>query len=180
MDGLAQAGEVALGRRQITDEDKKLADQLVADLTEWQKVVGTAEITATSMANGAKELLDEVATGKVTGEEEAFSHTDLVDFNANVEGALKAYELLKPVVAEKDAELAKTLDQEFAALEHPARQVQPGRYLDLLRQGRPTPSAGLLGRRQRPGRAALQARRRDRRQLSPRQLLKENAVFATT
>ncbi|GAA3041422.1 iron uptake system protein EfeO [Kitasatospora albolonga] len=100
----------------ITDEDKKLADQLVADLTEWQKVVGTAEITATSMANGAKELLDEVATGKVTGEEEAFSHTDLVDFNANVEGALKAYELLKPVVAEKDAELAKTLDQEFAAL----------------------------------------------------------------
>ncbi|MFI5529518.1 iron uptake system protein EfeO [Kitasatospora sp. NPDC051853] len=100
----------------ITDEDKKLADQLVADLTEWQKVVGTAEVTATSMANGAKELLDEVATGKVTGEEERYSHTDLVDFNANVEGALKAYQLLKPVVAEKDAELAKTLDQEFAAL----------------------------------------------------------------
>ena len=53
------------------------------------------------MANGAKELLDEVATGKVTGEEERFSHTDLVDFKANVEGAQKAYDLLKPVVAER-------------------------------------------------------------------------------
>ena len=64
-----------------------------------------AAITATSMANGAKELLDEVATGKVTGEEDRYSHTDLSDFKANVEGAQKAYELLKPVVAEKDAAL---------------------------------------------------------------------------
>ena len=39
------------------------------------------------MANGAKELLDEVATGKITGEEDAYSHTDLSDFKANVEGA---------------------------------------------------------------------------------------------
>ncbi|GAA1153748.1 iron uptake system component EfeO [Kitasatospora gansuensis] len=101
----------------ITDADKKLADQLVTDLKEWQKVVGTAEITATSMANGAKELLDEVATGKVTGEEDRYSHTDLSDFAGNVEGALKAYELIKPVAAEKDPELAKTLDQEFAALQ---------------------------------------------------------------
>ncbi|WP_371501165.1 iron uptake system protein EfeO [Kitasatospora sp. NBC_00374] len=101
----------------ITDADKKLADQLVADLKDWQKKIPTAEITATSMANGAKELLDEVATGKVTGEEDRYSHTDLSDFAANVEGAKKAYDLLKPVAAEKDAELAKTLDTEFAAIQ---------------------------------------------------------------
>ncbi|MET9615606.1 iron uptake system protein EfeO [Kitasatospora indigofera] len=101
----------------ITDADKKLADQLVTDLKDWQTKVPTAEITATSMANGAKELLDEVATGKVTGEEDRYSHTDLSDFAANVEGAKYAYELLKPVAAEKDAELAKTLDGEFAALQ---------------------------------------------------------------
>ncbi len=69
------------------------------------------------MANGAKELLDEVATGKVTGEEDRYSHTDLADFAANVEGAKKAYELLKPVAAEKDADLARTLDSEFAAIQ---------------------------------------------------------------
>ena len=54
------------------------------------------------MANGAKELLDEVATGKVTGEEERYSHTDLVDFKANVEGAETSYELLKPVASRNE------------------------------------------------------------------------------
>lgn len=68
------------------------------------------------MANGAKELLDEVATGKVTGEEERYSHTDLVDFKANVEGAQKSYELLKPVAKENDAALVTELDKQFAAL----------------------------------------------------------------
>ncbi|MEW2516747.1 iron uptake system protein EfeO [Actinacidiphila alni] len=110
----------------LTPEDSTLADQLVADLKDWQKRVGTADITATSMANGAKELLDEVATGKVTGEEDRYSHTDLSDFNANVDGARKAYELLKPVASEKDPELSKTLDTEFADIQT---------LLDKYRQG---------------------------------------------
>ncbi|MFE9094302.1 iron uptake system protein EfeO [Streptomyces sp. NPDC007264] len=97
-------------------EEKSLADRLVTDLKDWQERVGKAEITPTSMANGAKELLDEVATGKVTGEEERYSHTDLVDFKANVEGAQKAYELLRPVAQKNDAALVKELDRQFAAL----------------------------------------------------------------
>ncbi|MEU1825383.1 MULTISPECIES: iron uptake system protein EfeO [Streptomyces] len=100
----------------ITDEDKTLADQLMKDLEDWRKRVGTAEITPTSMANGAKELLDEVYRNKITGEEERYSHTDLVDFEANVDGAEKAYELLKPVAAKNDADLVKTLDAQFAAV----------------------------------------------------------------
>ncbi|WP_030269416.1 iron uptake system protein EfeO [Streptomyces sp. NRRL B-24484] len=100
----------------ITDDDKKLADQLVTDLKDWQSRVAKAEITPTSMANGAKELLDEVSKNKITGEEDRYSHTDLSDFAANVDGAEKAYELLKPVASEKDAALAKTLDAEFAAI----------------------------------------------------------------
>ncbi|MER7562898.1 iron uptake system protein EfeO [Streptomyces sp. NPDC097941] len=102
--------------KKITAEDKTLADQLITDLTDWQNRVGKADITPTSMANGAKELLDEVATGKVTGEEERYSHTDLVDFKANVEGAEKSYELLKPVAKENDAALVTELDKQFAAL----------------------------------------------------------------
>ncbi|NEC86677.1 iron uptake system protein EfeO [Streptomyces sp. SID12501] len=102
--------------KKITAEDKTLADELITDLTDWQKRVGKAEITPTSMANGAKELLDEVATGKVTGEEERYSHTDLVDFKANVEGAEQSYELLKPVAKENDAALVTELDKQFAAL----------------------------------------------------------------
>ncbi|HEY8982417.1 MAG TPA: iron uptake system protein EfeO [Streptomyces sp.] len=102
--------------KKIGAEEKTLAAKLVTDLTDWQKRVGTAEITPTSMANGAKELLDEVATGKVTGEEDRYSHTDLVDFKANVEGAQQAYTLLRPIVQKNNAPLVAELDKQFAAL----------------------------------------------------------------
>ncbi|MGW8763968.1 iron uptake system protein EfeO [Streptomyces sp. NPDC055815] len=102
--------------KKIGDREKQLADLLDKDLADWVKRVGKAEITPTSMANGAKELLDEVASGKVTGEEERYSHTDLVDFKANVEGAQKSFELLKPVAAKNDPKLVAELDKQFAAL----------------------------------------------------------------
>ncbi|MFH8836117.1 iron uptake system protein EfeO [Streptomyces sp. NPDC017868] len=102
--------------KKIGDREKQLADLLDKDLADWQKRVGKAEITPTSMANGAKELLDEVAKGKVTGEEERYSHTDLVDFKANVEGAQKSFELLKPVAVKNDPKLVADLDKQFAAL----------------------------------------------------------------
>jgi iron uptake system component EfeO len=102
--------------KKIGDREKQLADQLVTDLKDWQKRVGKAQITPTSMANGAKELLDEVASGKVTGEEDRYSHTDLSDFKGNVEGAQQSYELLKSVAAENDAALTAELDKQFAAL----------------------------------------------------------------
>ena len=69
------------------------------------------------MANGAKELLDEVATGKITGEEDRYSHTDLWDFKANVEGSQGAVAALRPVIDEKDPSLGPVLDQRFAAVE---------------------------------------------------------------
>ncbi|WP_052865692.1 iron uptake system protein EfeO [Streptomyces niger] len=112
--------------KKISADDKKLADRLITDLKDWQQRVGKAEITPTSMANGAKELLDEVYTGKVTGEEERYSHTDLVDFEANVEGAKKAYDLLKPVAKKNDPALVKELDKQFEAI---------GKQLDEYREG---------------------------------------------
>ncbi|NIY65006.1 iron uptake system protein EfeO [Streptomyces malaysiensis] len=112
--------------KKITAADHDLADQLIKDLKDWQKRVGTADITPTGMANGAKELLDEVQTGKVTGEEERYSHTDLVDFKGNLEGAETSYKLLKPVAAKNDPGLATSLDKQFAAV---------GKLLDKYREG---------------------------------------------
>jgi len=71
---------------------------------------------AFQISNGAKELLDEVASGKVTGEEEIWSHTDLWDFQANVDGAFVAFEVLRDVAAVEDAALVTTLDERFEAL----------------------------------------------------------------
>jgi iron uptake system component EfeO len=112
----------------------------VTDLKDLVSRIPDAEITGTSMANGSKELLDEVATGKITGEEEAFSHVDLVDFQANVTGARKVYDLLKPVVADARPTLAGRLDTTFTALQ---------KELDALRTGSdPTdfPSYATIGK----------------------------------
>jgi iron uptake system component EfeO len=103
-----------------------VATTLVADLEDLLSRIPRAEITGTSMANGAKELLDEVATGKITGEEEAFSHTDLVDFQSNVDGAKKVYDLLKPVVAEAQPSLAAQLDTAFANVQKELDAVRTG------------------------------------------------------
>ena len=101
-------------------------DKLVADTEELQQRTQELTFTPDKLANGAKELLDEVATGKVTGEEEAFSHTDLWDFQANVDGARIAYEDLKPLLAGSGAELDASLAKNFAALQQLLDQHRKG------------------------------------------------------
>lgn len=107
-------------------ERAKLADKMVADTEELHQRTQDLKFTPDKLANGAKELLDEVATGKVTGEEEAFSHTDLWDFQANVDGARIAYEDLKPLLAGSGDELAASLDKNFAALQKQLDQHRKG------------------------------------------------------
>jgi iron uptake system component EfeO len=93
-----------------------IADQLLADVNDIVAKSTTVEPTALTIANGAKALLDEVATGKVTGEEERYSHTDLWDFFGNLQGSQSALETLRPVVTERDPELQKSLDERFTEL----------------------------------------------------------------
>ena len=94
-----------------------LSKQLVADTEDLYQRTRSLTLTADKLGNGAKELLDEVATGKVTGEEEIWSHTDLWDFQANVDGARIAFENLRPVLEKKNPALAKELDTKFASLQ---------------------------------------------------------------
>ncbi|MCF3137889.1 EfeM/EfeO family lipoprotein [Paenarthrobacter sp. AR 02] len=98
-------------------ERTAISTQLVADTEDLAKRTRTEELTADKLGNGAKELLDEVATGKVTGEEEIWSHTDLWDFQANVDGARIAFESLKPALEQKNPELATSLAGKFDALQ---------------------------------------------------------------
>ncbi|QAY64665.1 PbrT family lead (Pb2+) uptake porter [Xylanimonas allomyrinae] len=103
------------------EQRAQYADQLLADTQELDARVHAADfpdaIDAAAIGNGAKGLLDEVATGKVTGEEEIWSHTDLWDFQANVDGARVAFEDLRDVVTAKDADLATQLDTRFGELQ---------------------------------------------------------------
>ena len=103
-----------------------VADRLVADVRDLQARTASVQLTPLQLANGAKELLDEVATSKITGEEDRYSHTDLWDFRANVDGSQAAISALRPVIDERDPVLGQTLDARFADLD---------RLLETYRQG---------------------------------------------
>jgi iron uptake system component EfeO len=94
-----------------------IADGLDANLRRLQTLVAKESYDVTTLANGAGELLDEVATSKITGEEEAYSHVDLVDFQGNVDGARKAFALLTPALTARDAALATRISAAFAAVD---------------------------------------------------------------
>lgn len=99
------------------EERAALAARLTADTRELARRVAELQLDPAQLGNGAKELLDEVATGKVTGEEEAWSHTDLWDVQANVDGARVAFEALEPALRTGDAALADRLTARFATLQ---------------------------------------------------------------
>lgn len=101
----------------LQPDSPAIADRLQADIADLANRTKTVELTPVQLANGAKELLDEVATGKVTGEEDRYSHTDLWDFKANVEGSQAAVSALRPVIDEKNKALGATLDARFADVE---------------------------------------------------------------
>lgn len=90
-----------------------VAEQLLADVEELAEKVKTVELQAVQIANGANELLGEVSASKITGEEERYSHIDLVDFEANVEGSEAAFEAVKPLLEPDDAELAGEIEADF-------------------------------------------------------------------
>lgn len=108
--------EKALWEDKTTAGQEGFADQLLKDAQLLRAKIETIDIDASLMVTGAVELLNEVSSSKVTGEEELYSHTDLYDFAANVEGANKIFEILKPEVAKKDADLEKEIGDRFATL----------------------------------------------------------------
>ncbi|BFU46822.1 iron uptake system protein EfeO [Krasilnikovia sp. MM14-A1004] len=97
--------------------DGAIADQLVSDIKAVAAKAQSEKLSPLQLANGAKELLDEVANGKITGEEDRYSHTDLWDFAANVEGSKAAVAALRPALAERDPQLVKSIDEGFAKVD---------------------------------------------------------------
>ena len=105
--------EKILWEQNATSGTETYANQLVNDIKELKAKVATVEVTPDMMLTGAVDLLNEVATSKITGEEEIYSHTDLYDFRANIEGAEKIFQLFKPLIKNKDEKLVASLEKEF-------------------------------------------------------------------
>lgn len=101
------------------DERAHYADLLTSDTKDLYDEVTASDFTVgiDAIANGAVGLMDEVATGKITGEEEIWSHTDLYDFQGNLEGARVAFDGVRDVVDRKDPELASSIDTQLTKVE---------------------------------------------------------------
>jgi iron uptake system component EfeO len=93
------------------------SNDLVKNTAILHQRVPKLDFSADEIANGSRGLLDEVATGKITGEEEYWSGTDLWDFQANIEGALVAFEGLRPLLQQGDPDLEAQIAAKFATVQ---------------------------------------------------------------
>lgn len=118
--------EKILWTQNTTKGTEALADQLINDIKELRAKIPTADVTGELMVQGAVDLLNEVSTSKITGEEEIFSHTDLYDFKANIEGAEKIFELFTPKLQAKQPELVSELTAKFQAVNELLAQHKVG------------------------------------------------------
>ncbi|PZF57175.1 peptidase M75 [Curtobacterium sp. MCBD17_034] len=101
----------------ITASTKQLAAELTENVTLLDKLVPTLTYKPEDLANGAAGLLEEVQSEKITGEEEGFSHIDLVDLAANVEGARQAFAYLKPGLQKLDPSITKQIATQFDSVD---------------------------------------------------------------
>lgn len=100
----------------ITPDTKKLAAELQQNVGQLDKLAKALTYKPEDLANGAADLLEEVQGTKISGEEEAYSHIDLVDFAGNVEGAEQSFAFLQPGLEKIDPDLTKRVADQFAAV----------------------------------------------------------------
>lgn len=108
--------EKILWTQNTTKGTEQLGKQLINDIKELRAKIPTANVTGELMVQGSVDLLNEVSTSKITGEEEIFSHTDLYDFKANIEGAQKIFEIFTPKLQTKNPALVTELTDKFTVI----------------------------------------------------------------
>jgi iron uptake system component EfeO len=108
--------EYLLFEQQTTQGAAPFADRLDTDLATLQTELATLEIPPPAVAIGAAELIEEVSEGKITGEEDRYSKTDLWDFGGNVEGAQAVIGVLTPALQQADPDLLADIEAGFSDL----------------------------------------------------------------
>ncbi|AJJ25180.1 iron uptake system protein EfeO [Yersinia enterocolitica] len=95
----------------------QFANQLYQDTLELQKRIAGLTFAPNKVVGGAAGLIEEVAASKISGEEDRYSRTDLWDFQANVDGAQKIVNLLRPLLEKADKPLLDKIDANFKTVD---------------------------------------------------------------
>ncbi|BBX04943.1 peptidase M75 [Mycolicibacterium moriokaense] len=106
--------EYLLFDKNTTEGGAQFADQLDKDIASLKEQFPSVEVKPVDVATGAAELIEEVSEGKITGEEDRYSKTDLWDFDANLQGSQAAIDKLKPALEKADPALLGKIEAGFA------------------------------------------------------------------
>ncbi|WP_074013250.1 iron uptake system protein EfeO [Candidatus Sodalis sp. SoCistrobi] len=109
--------EKTLFADKTTDAMTPFADKLYRDVLELQKRIGELTFPPSKVVGGAAGLIEEVASSKISGEEDRYSRTDLWDFQANIDGAQKIVNLLRPLLTNANAPLLSKIDGNFSKVD---------------------------------------------------------------
>lgn len=93
-----------------------LADGLDKDVKDLQTRVANLTFPPEKVVGGAAALLEEVAATKISGEEDRYSHTDLYDFQGNIDGAKKIVDLFRPQIEKQDAAFVAKVEKNFTTV----------------------------------------------------------------
>jgi iron uptake system component EfeO len=95
-----------------------LANRLLSDVQRLNQQVPSLPLAPEQLINGSVELLNEIVNVKISGEEDRYSHTDLSDFQANLLGARKAFEYVRPTLERTGSTaLAHTIAEQLEAVQ---------------------------------------------------------------
>ena len=109
--------EYELFAQNSIDGAKQFADKLLADVKDLQGRIAGLTVQPKDAIGGAAGLIEEVASSKISGEEDRYSHTDLYDFQANVDGAEKIVALTDTLVRKEDRPLADKIAGNFKTVD---------------------------------------------------------------
>ncbi|QNH77706.1 iron uptake system protein EfeO [Pseudomonas protegens] len=108
--------EYSLFSENSTEGLGELAERLNKDVKDLQTRVAGLTFPPEKVVGGAAALLEEVAATKISGEEDRYSHTDLYDFQGNIDGAKKIVDLFRGQIAKQDQAFVAKVDKNFATV----------------------------------------------------------------
>jgi iron uptake system component EfeO len=93
------------------------AEQLLTDSKELQAQLNNLTLPPSKVVGGAAALIEAASATKIGGEEEHYSHADLWDLQANVDGAQKIVDILRPLLEKQQPQLLSKIDINFAKVD---------------------------------------------------------------
>jgi iron uptake system component EfeO len=118
--------EYLLFEKNTTEGGAQFADQLDKDIASLKEQFPKVDVQPINVAKGAAELIEEVSQGKMTGEEDRYSKTDLWDFDANLQGSQVAIDKLSQALNQTDPKLLSAITAGFSQVFDTMRPLRRG------------------------------------------------------